>query len=164
MFHRCLVALKICTTTTIPEWIQWSLKTRPEVIKLFSCSAEHEFCPAYKSQITNNSNFFLLNIAEHEIFSANKYENEIFSANMSMKFSLLISMSMKFSLLINMKMPTIVGIFIFISRENFMLSWVEYEKSFITSGPENINSYTSEVWGICCDRHMPLTPEIKYSA
>ena len=26
-------------------------------------------------------------------------------------------------LLINMKMPTIVGIFIFISRENFMLSW-----------------------------------------
>ena len=30
-------------------------------------------------------------------------------------------LSMKFSLLINMKMPTIVGIFIFISRENFML-------------------------------------------
>ena len=68
---------------------------------------------------------------------------------------------MKFSLLINMKMPTIVGIFsakhdfsaeheifsankyetivgifIFISRENFMLSWVEHEKKgFITSGP-----------------------------
>ena len=65
---------------------------------------------------------------------------------------------MKFSLLINMKMPTIVGIFIFISREiscstifskkefaivsnlrfisrtNFMLSGVEHEKSFITSG------------------------------
>ena len=60
-----------------------------------------------------------------------------------------------------MKMPTIVDIFIFISRENFilsyvkqersyiyfsnlrfismknfMLSWVEHEKSFITSGPE----------------------------
>ena len=32
-----------------------------------------------------------------------------------------------------MKMPTKVGIFIFISRENFMLSWVEHEKSFITS-------------------------------
>ena len=43
---------------------------------------------------------------------------------------------MKFSLLINMKMPTIVGIFIFISRENFMLSRVEYEKSFITSEPD----------------------------
>ena len=35
---------------------------------------------------------------------------------------------MKISLLINMKMPTIVGIFIFISKENFMLSWVELEK------------------------------------
>ena len=66
---------------------------------------------------------------------------------------------MKFSLLINMKMPTIVSIFIFISREiscsamfskkevanvsnsrfnsrtNFMLSRVEHEKCFITSGP-----------------------------
>ena len=38
--------------------------------------------------------FFMLNSAEHEIFSANKYENAI------------------------------VGIFIFISRENFMLSYV----------------------------------------
>ena len=34
---------------------------------------------------------------------------------------------MIFSLLINMKMPTI-GIFIFITRENLMLSWVEHEK------------------------------------
>ena len=40
---------------------------------------------------------------------------------------------MKISLVINMKMPTIVGIFIFISRENYMLSCVEHEKSFITS-------------------------------
>ena len=73
---------------------------------------------------------------------------------------------MKFSLLINMKMPTIVGIFIFISREifylamfsskkefaiisnlrfisseNFMLSSVEHEKSFITSEPgEDLNT------------------------
>ena len=35
-----------------------------------------------------------------------------------------------------MKMPTIVGIFIFISRENFMFSRVKHEKSFITLGPE----------------------------
>ena len=41
---------------------------------------------------------------------------------------------MKFSLLINLKMPTVVGIFIFISRENFILSF-EHEKRFITSGP-----------------------------
>ena len=27
-----------------------------------------------------------------------------------------------------MKMPTIVGIFIFISREEFMFNWVEQEK------------------------------------
>ena len=36
-----------------------------------------------------------------------------------------------------MKMPTLVGIFIFISKENFMLSWAEYEKGFITSEPES---------------------------
>ena len=41
---------------------------------------------------------------------------------------------MKISLLINMKMPTIVGIFIFISRENFILSWVEHEKKFYNLG------------------------------
>ena len=46
---------------------------------------------------------------------------------------------MKISLLINMKMPTIVGIFIFTSRENFMLSWVEHEQRFITSGPDITN-------------------------
>ena len=37
-------------------------------------------------------------------------------------FSCSTQLSMKFSLLINMKMPTIVGIFIFIKREMFMLS------------------------------------------
>ena len=37
-------------------------------------------------------------------------------------------------LLINVKMPTIVGISTFMSRINFMLSWDENEKSFITSG------------------------------
>ena len=54
-------------------------------------SAVHEICPANKSQITNSCNSFLLNIAEHDNFSA------------------------------NMNMPSSVGIFIFISRENFML-------------------------------------------
>ena len=43
---------------------------------------------------------------------------------------------MKISLLIDMKMPTIVGIFISVSRENFMLSGVEHENSFTTSGPD----------------------------
>ena len=81
--------------------IQISLRVRavwPQDYKTFFMlnSAEHEFCPAYKSQITNNCKFFL---AKH-------------------------SWAWTF-LLINMKMPTIVGIFIFISREIFMLSWVE---------------------------------------
>ena len=54
------------------------------------------------------ANSFLLNIAEHENFSANKYEN---ANNISL-------------LLRNMKMPTVVGIFIYmyISIENCMLS------------------------------------------
>ena len=39
-------------------------------------------------------------------------------------FFFLAQLSMKFSLLINIKMPIIVGIFIFISREFFMLSYV----------------------------------------
>ena len=63
---------------------------------------------------------------------------------------------MKFDLLIFLKLPTAAnsfllnitehgifsankyenGILIFISGENFMLSRVEHEKSFITSGPE----------------------------
>ena len=38
--------------------------------------------------------------------------------------------------LINVKMPTIIGILIFMSRKNFMLSLVEHEKGFITSGPD----------------------------
>ena len=38
-------------------------------------SAEHEICPANKSQITDNCKFFLAKLAEHEKFSANKYEN-----------------------------------------------------------------------------------------
>ena len=37
-------------------------------------------------------------------------------------------------MLINVKMPTIVGILTFMSRINFMLSWVEHGKSFITFG------------------------------
>ena len=39
-------------------------------------------------------------------------------------FSSLTQLSMKFSLLMNMKMPTIVGIFIFISREILMLRYI----------------------------------------
>ena len=40
-----------------------------------------------------------------------------------------------FIMLIYVKMPTIVGILKFISRINFVLSWVVHGKSFIISGP-----------------------------
>ena len=53
--------------------------------------------------------FFMLNSAKHEIFSANKYENA--------KKELATVSNLRF---INMK--------------SFMLSWVEHERSFITSG------------------------------
>ena len=41
-------------------------------------------------------------------------------------------------MLINVKMTTIVGILTFMSRIHFVLSWVEHEKRFITSGPDNV--------------------------
>ena len=44
-------------------------------------------------------------------------------------------------MLINVKMPTIVGILTFMSRINFMLSWNEHEKSFITSEPGDMFSH-----------------------
>ena len=43
-------------------------------------------------------------------------------------FSCSTQLSIKFLLLINMKMPTIVAIFIFISREIFMFSYVSQER------------------------------------
>ena len=61
-------------------------------------------------KLSTVENSFLLNKAEHENFSANRYEN----ANYCWY------------------------IFIFINRGNFMLSSVEHEKGFITSGPEHV--------------------------
>ena len=67
--------------------------------------------------------FFMLNSAEHKIYPANIklliFENS---------FLLNIGEHENFP-------ANEYEIFIFISRENFMLSWVEHEKSFITSGP-----------------------------
>ena len=83
--------------------------------------------------------------------------SEVWSGPEAIKlFSFSTQLSTKFVLLINVKMPKIVGILTFISRRNtineylrhlkqetssfvgilvFMISWVEHEKSFITSGP-----------------------------
>ena len=97
-------------------------------------------------------------------------------------------LSTKFILLINVKMPTIVGIltfisminttserlkvryfficryFSFMSSWNFVLGWVEHEKSFITSGPGLrpvsywlVRPYMSSIAGF--DRiHLPCGP------
>ena len=60
-------------------------------------------------------------------------------------FSCSTQLSVKFILLINLKLLIIPNTFLLniaeqenfsISREIFMLSWVEHEKSFITSGPD----------------------------
>ena len=51
---------------------------------------------------------------------------------------------MKVSLLINMKMPTIVGIFIFISREMFMLIYVSKKEFAIVSNLGFINRMLSK--------------------
>ena len=88
------------------EWTGIFIESGPEVMKLFSCSTQlsMKFVMLINLKLLTIANSFLLNIAEHETFFAYKYENTNF-----------------------------VGIFIFISRENFILSWVEHEKSFITS-------------------------------
>ena len=51
--------------------------TGPKVIKLFSCSAQLsiKFVILINLKLLTILNFFMLNIAEHENFSANKYEN-----------------------------------------------------------------------------------------
>ena len=56
-------------------------RSSPEVIKLYFVlnSAENEICPAIINlKLLTIANYFLLYIAEHENFSANKYENFIF--------------------------------------------------------------------------------------
>ena len=71
--------------------------------------------------------FFMLNSTEHEICRANKSQItnncKLFLAKHSWNVS-----ANKY------EMPTIVGIFIFISIENFMLCWAEHEKMFYNLG------------------------------
>ena len=54
-------------------------------------------------------------------------------------------------LVINVIMPTIVDILTFMSRINFVLSWVEHEKSFITPGPDcKFTSGSQETFELFC--------------
>ena len=65
---------------------------------------------------------------------------------------------MKISLVMNMKMPTIVGIFIFISRENFMLGRDEHEKSFITFGPSFTRSNLYSITKTRLFKYIEISP------
>ena len=70
--------------------------------------------------------FFMLNSAEHENFSANKYENANYL--LAEKFSCsAMFLKKEFAIVSNLR---------FICRTKFMLSWVEHEKSIITSGSD----------------------------
>ena len=66
--------------------------------------------------------FFMLNSVEHEILNAHTYKKyqEIWLFTGSDKPGML------FFLLTDVKMPTIVGILTFMSRKNFMFSWIEH--------------------------------------
>ena len=91
---------------------------QPEVIRLFSCSAQMSM------KCFMLINLKLLTLAKSFLQSLSR-------------------LSMQLSPLINIKMPLIVGIFIFISRENFMFSWVEHEKS-----------HNLRAWVFCiCPKH-----------
>ena len=73
----------------------------------------------------------MLNSTEHEISNAHKHVKY----RQMEKFLALSLSDVVFIMLINVKMSTIVGILTFISRVNFVLSYVEYGKSCIKSGP-----------------------------
>ena len=74
----------------------------------------------------------MLNSAEHRILNAHKYKKckkfSFFHAQRSLECYFSCSLMSKCQLLLS------VGILIIMSRKNFMFSWVEHEKSFITSG------------------------------
>ena len=68
------------------------------------------------------------------------------------KFLALILSDVVFIMLINVKMPTIVGILSFMSKINFVLSWVEHGHSFITleAGQQMVMTINTcnDVWEI----------------
>ena len=104
-----------------------------------------------------------------------KHQNKQTGLDVIKLFSGSTQLSTKIILLINIKMPTIVGILTFISMINttserlkawnificrylsffmsswnFVLSWVEHEKSYITSGQELTGSTTKIPYCNCC--------------
>ena len=62
-----------CFTAEVNDLVQ----TGPKVIKHFSCSTQlsMKFFMLINFKLLTIAHSFLLNVAEHENFSANKYEN-----------------------------------------------------------------------------------------
>ena len=84
----------------------------------------HTFALCGTVRLRRYKTFFMLNSAEHEIFSVNKYENANLLAE---KFSCSATFSDKeLAIVRNLRL---------INRTSFMLSWVEHENGFITSRP-----------------------------
>ena len=71
---------------------------------------------------------FTVSLHNHWILQNTLTDRECPSPKVTKLFSCSTQLSMKFSLLINMKMLTIVRIFVFISREIFMLSYYMFSK------------------------------------
>ena len=85
--------------------------------------------------------FFMLNSTEHEISTAHK-------TKMLKKIKIVLAYKLSdvvFIMLINFKMPTVVGILTFMSMINFFFSWVEHEKSFMTSEPDYCSCFSISI-------------------
>ena len=95
------------------NWVS-AVCSRPEVIKLFSCSTQlclkFQMLISVNTCMSRNSDFFL---------GLDKPRLLLF-------------------LLIDVKMPTIVGIFTFMSRKSFILSFVVHEKKYYNLGARSI--------------------------
>ena len=85
---------------------------------------------ASADEVRGYKQIFMLNSTEHEILN-------LISIKISRNLAFLSGSykpRMLFFRLINVKMPTIVGILTFMSRKNFILSWVKHE-FFYNRGP-----------------------------
>ena len=103
--------------------------------------------------------FFMLNSAEHEIFSANKYENAN-NSQLLLAFSYLLAEKISCSATFSKKEFAVFSNLWFINKTKFMLSWVEHKIKFY-----NLRAWTSAfapVWTGISIHFSPLI-RLKYS-
>ena len=77
MTDRQTISVDPCQTASIRMASRADASQAPEVKKHFSCSTQlsMKFVLPINLKLLTMANSFLLNIVEHENFSANKYEN-----------------------------------------------------------------------------------------